>query len=214
MRTTGCWVLFFLIFLRAAEPVSAEIIGGSVLRSPPQFQSNSFLVGLVGSWQEAYPFQIIPGNAWLPESLEIPLYHYEGMAGDSAMFSIWSDDSGKPGSQIATFPASNITTEQRIYSLTPSFVACPLQGDTTYWIVGSNTGVGQVNWNMDNNTGDFNRAYCVDGGDWVGQSHLGNISAFAIEGSAVPEPSSIALLGIGAISLLAYAWQRRSVQSR
>ena len=155
MRTTvGCG-LFFLVFLLAAEPVSAEIIGGSVLRSPPQYQSNSFLVGLSGSKEEAYPFHVIPGNDWLLDDLEVPLYHFEGMAGDSAEFSICSDVSGQPGSQVATFVVSNITTEQRIYSITPSFVAGPLQGDTIYWLVGSNNAVGQVNWNMDTSTGAF-----------------------------------------------------------
>jgi hypothetical protein len=212
MRTTVCCGLFFLVFLLAAEPVSADIIGGSVLRSPPQFQPNSYLVGLVGSRQEAYPFHVIPGNDWLPDSLEVPLYHDAGFAGDSAEFSICSDVAGQPGSQLATFFISTITTEQRVYSITPSFVAGPLQGDTTYWLVGSNTAAGQVNWLMDASVGEFTRAYRVNGGDWVLQS-VGNISAFAVEGSAVPEPSSIALLGIGAIGLLAYAGQRRAKQS-
>jgi hypothetical protein len=213
VRTIVCCLFFSHILLVAAEPVSAVVIGGSVLRNPPQFQLNSFLVGLGGSWQEAYPFQVVPGDAWLPERLDVPLYHYEGMAGSSAMFSIWSDVSGHPGSPLATFSVSDITTEQRVYCLAPSYVACPLQGDTTYWLVGWNAGAGQVNWNMDESIGDFNRAYRVNGGDWVAQSHLCNMSAFAVEGSSVPEPSGIILLGMGAIGLLAYAWQRRFVQS-
>lgn len=210
MRTTARYVPLFVITLWAAQPVSADVIAGSTLRSPPQFQLNSFLVGLGGSWHEAYPFHVAPGNAWLPEHLEVPLYHYEGMPGDSARFSIWTDASGQPGSEIAAFPVSNITTEQTIYSLTPSHVACSLQGDATYWLVGVNAGAGQVNWNMDRCCGDFTRAYRVDGGNWVIQSGLANISAFAILGSPVPEPSGIALLGLGTISLLVYAWTKCS----
>jgi len=208
MRTTVCCLLFSFILLFAAKPVSAVTIGGSVLRSPPQYQPNSFF-GFTASFQEAFPFHVIPGDGWIPERLEVPLYHYESLPGNSAVFSICSDDSGRPGSQLATFPVSNITTNERIYSVAPSFVAGPLQGDTTYWLVGS-TSAGQVNWNLEWDTfHDAERAYRVDGGDWVVQSGLANTSAFAIEGSAVPEPSSIVLLGIAAISLLAYARRRR-----
>lgn len=213
MRTTAYYVLLSLFILPAASSASSTtcvISDGSHLQNPPQFWNNSFLVGLSGSWQEAHPFHVIPGNEWLPERLEIPLYHYQGMAGNSATFSIWTDVAGKPGSPLATFPVSNITTEQRVLSIAPSFVASPLQGDANYWLVGVNTGGGQVNWNMEASTGDYTRAYRVNGGDWVVQSHLANQSAFAVMGSPVPEPSSFILFSIGGLISLAYAWQCRS----
>ena len=215
MRTTVCCLAFSLAVLLAAEQVSAVTIGGSVLRSPPQYQLNSFLVGLGGTRQEAYPFQVISGGDWTIDALDVPLYHYDGMAGSSEAFSICADDSGHPGDVVATFSTSSITTTQRVYSLTPTSVTGTLEGGATYWIVGSNVGGGQVNWNMDESVGNFTRAYRVDSGDWTIQSGLSNISAFAIEGSAVgvsaPEPSSMVLLGIGAVGLLAYAWRRRAV---
>jgi hypothetical protein len=211
MRTTVCCVLFFLIASCAAQPVSADVIAGSVLRSPLQFQSNSFF-GISTRCEEAFPFRVIAGNRWLPDRLEVPLYHYEDMPGSSALFAICTDISGRPGSPIATFPVSSITTIARIYSATPSYVACPLQGDATYWLVGT-TAAGQVNWNLESDCfEDATRAYRDHGGDWVVQSDLGNVSAFAIYGSAVPEPSGIVLLGIGVISVLANAWRRRFVQ--
>lgn len=214
MRATSYRIPFCLVFLLTANPISAEVIGGSILRSPPQFMPNSFYVGLRGYRQEAYPFQVIPGNGWFPERLEVPLYHYDGMEGGSAVFSIWSDISGLPDSQLATFPVSNITTEASIYSVTPSFMAGPLLGSTTYWLVGSNAGPGQVNWNMDQSIGNFVRAYRLDGGDWVLQSNLSRISAFVLLGSAVPEPSSIGLLGMAVVSLLTYSRQRRNVRKK
>lgn len=209
MRTTVCCVLFFLIALCAAQPVSAEVIAGSVLRSPPQFQSNSFY-GISTTFQEAFPFHVIAGSDWLPKRLEVPLYHYEDMPGNSALFAIYTDSSGQPGSPIATFPVSDITAIASIYSATPSYVACPLQSDATYWLVGT-TAVGQVNWNLEWDCFEnATRAYRDHGGDWVVQSDRDNVSAFAIYGSAVPEPSGIVLLGIGAIGASAYAWRKNS----
>jgi hypothetical protein len=212
MRTTVCCLLSTLILLCAAKADSAVTIGGSVLRNPPQYQSNSFFA-FTPTFDEAFPFRTIPGDGWTIEGLSVPLYHYQGMAGDRAAFSIVSDNSGAPGSTVATFSVSNITTEAHVYLVAPSFVAGPLQGDTTYWLVGSNPTWGQVNWNLEWDTfHDAQRAYRVSGGDWVVQSGLGNVSSFAIEGSAVPEPSSIVLLGLGGIGLLAYAWKKRAIR--
>ena len=211
MKTTFFRLFFSLAVLLVAETVSADVIAGSVLRCPPQFQLSSVLVGLGGTWHEAYPFQVIPGGGWTIDHLDVPLYHYENMAGDKAAFSICADVSGFPGAEIAAFSISNITTEQRVYSLAPSYVASPLQSNTNYWLVGWNAGVGQVNWNMDEQCGNYTRAYRTNGGGWVLQSGLGNMSAFAIEGSAVPEPFGMVLAGVGAIGLLAYAWKNRKM---
>jgi hypothetical protein len=208
MRFTYCFCMV-AIFLFSAELASADVIAGSVLRSPPQFQQSSFLVGLGGTWHEAYPFQVIPGDGWTIDRLLVPLYHYENMAGNKAKFSICSDVSGHPGAEIAAFSISNITIEQRVYSLAPTYSTGLLEGDATYWIVGWNAGGGQVNWNMDAQCGSYTRAYCTGGGDWVRQSGLCNMSSFAIEGTAVPEPSGMILAGAGVAGLLAYGWKKR-----
>jgi len=38
---------------------------------------------------------------------------------------------------------------------------------------------------------------------------VGDSPTLEVDGVAVPEPSSLTLLGIGAISLLGYGWRRR-----
>jgi hypothetical protein len=206
MRTTiGCIVLFFALFGGAAS-LSAEVIGGSVLRSPPQFQSNSYY-GMNKDRRFAFPFQVVAGGPWMPENLEVPLSYYPGEPGSVAVFNIYTDDSGQPGSSLATFPVLGITAEEAVYSVAPSYVAGPLQGGATYWLVGS-TPAGWVDWNLEWDVFNDLRAYSVDGGAWDVQS-AGNISAFAILGSPVPEPASAVLLGIGAVSLLAYAGRRQ-----
>ena len=208
MRTPVCCLAFLLAILGAAAPLSADIIGGSVLRSPPQFMQNSYY-GISASLADAFPFRAVAGTAWLPETLQVPLYDPLNGQNDNALFSIYSDASGQPGSPLVTFAVPHVGNMPAVYSVSPSMVTSPLQGGATYWFVGTMTS-GMAAWNLDEFVGGgFTRAYSVSGGGWVVQS-VGNISAYAILGSPVPEPSSIVLLGIGGVSLLAYTWRRHA----
>jgi hypothetical protein len=55
--------------------------------------------------------------------------------------------------------------------------------------------------------GDFNYDGTVNGADL--NAVLSGYNQHLSVGAAVPEPSTFVLLGIGVISLLAYAWRRR-----
>ncbi|HIJ67538.1 MAG TPA: PEP-CTERM sorting domain-containing protein [Planctomycetes bacterium] len=115
------------------------------------------------------------------------------MTGATAYFSINADNAGEPGDVQALVELTGITTSQQVLRVdfTDELI---LGGDTSYWLVGG-TNQGQVNWNF----GDMafgTAAYRVDEGEWTILSGA-NVSAFAILGNPVPEPSTILLLGLG-----------------
>jgi hypothetical protein len=194
------WIAM-LVLVAQATPGSAVVIAGSTLASPPPFWTDSFW-GLTPTIEQAFPFEVIPGGPYLAEALEVAVYHYEGLAGDTAEFSIHFDEAGLPGTEIATFELSGISTTQQVLTATPLEVPV-LDSGTAYWLVGS-TSYGQVNWNLgDSVLGPS--AYRVAGDDWIVIPDT-NVSAFAILGSPVPEPSSAVLLGG---SLVFLTWRSR-----
>ena len=106
-----------IVMVLAASPTLATqvVIGGSSLESPPPFWDNSFW-GMIASIQRAFPFTVIPGGPYYAEELQVVAYHYEGMAGSLANFSINLDDNGQPGQAVGTFETAGITTTSQVVS--------------------------------------------------------------------------------------------------
>jgi hypothetical protein len=143
------------------------------------------------------------------QSVALPL-GYVGNAGTTNAFTIalMSDAGGHPGSILESFAVSDVPLypDSAIETLV-STAHTPLFAGTTYWIaaipVAANTAGG---WFI-NSTGAIGVSDTGnDGLTW--SAHSDPSAAFQVLGvQAVPEPSSLALLGVGGALLT--GWQRR-----
>ena len=127
------------------------------------------------------------------------------------MAQIFGDNSGAPGSALATFTLSGAVGAKGIYSFTGSFAA---QKNTSYWVVLSNPNSASLEsfeWysndafsqpNEQNASGITYLATTEsnNGASWT--NALPTLS-MQVRGTAVPEQSALALLGLGTVGLVA-----------
>jgi hypothetical protein len=123
----------------------------------------------------------------------------------AAQIGVLADEYG--ASLFLPFIASPGPTNAGLYTyLVPSVT---LAANTDYWLMFNNKGIGPFQWSYASTTA----AATVDG--WsitgntgpVGTTPVG-IPMFAINATAVPEPSSVALLVIGTLVVLSWTRQR------
>lgn len=188
-----CAIAFVVVI---TPSLYAEIIGGSSDTSPPPFWEDSFW-WVSPTFERAFPFTTPSDGPFTVEELEVAVHHPTHIADATAYFTINNDINGEPGDMLASVELSGITTSQQV--LSTYFTEEPtLNSDTAYWLVAV-ASLGYVHWNL----GDMafgTAAYRENQGEWIVLSDT-NVSAFTIHGSPIPEPSTLLLLGLGAVVL-------------
>jgi hypothetical protein len=200
-------VLKSLVLLSSGEAFAAPVVlAGSELTSPPPFWAASFW-GATPSLEMAFPFEVINGGPYVVDSLQVAVHRYDPPTGAStAEFALYTDNAGVPGAPFATFALNSIPTTPQVVTLIPQGINdVVLNSATPYWIV-AKTSQGQLNWNLGDDAFGM-VAYRSGGGDWT-VLPFNNVSAFALLGSPVPEPSTFILAGIAGVALFVVGRRR------
>ncbi len=144
----------------------------------------------------------VPGSDYLFDSADLALLMYPEIPGyfTSNTLDVWlmSDSGGLPGTIMASFSVSIPFNSSGIYTV--SSASHPLlTSGATYWVAVSPDGSARAAW-LANNQGLMGLAVGHFGPPFgLNDSQL--TPAFRVEGTPVPEPGILILLGISMISV-------------
>lgn len=132
---------------------------------------------------------------------------------DPVIVALREDNAGLPGTLIESFSIDGSAlpafSDAGVAPITLTSVLNPiLLGSTNYWVAMTTTANNILAaWNFGSPVVNTNRVRSLDGGvTWSEVDGSSNAAAFQIEGTAVPEPGTWVLLGMG---LLAVRLRRR-----
>jgi len=210
------FVLLFVLLL----PTASE---GAVL------VSNSVGTGEHGAYRLKFMSQTFTTDSqtWSNLDITLALANYNAASSGSFSLGIYEDSAGSIGSLVGGFTSSNsafFTTPTGLVgdnlsdfqNISFQNNAVTLSANTTYWVALNNDLRQNFGWAVyDGSSTSGSGSY---GLAWLGNSSSsafdngGNLFAMSVAGTAVPEPSTYALFGIGALALIMAARRRRRVQ--
>jgi hypothetical protein len=144
-------------------------------------------------------------NSYLLDLVSIDVTRVLGDPADLTV-SLYGDVGGTPGTSLLTFSnADSIAKGARFFTTTPF----TLESDTTYWIVAEPSFLEQNDFQWwDSVTGGIDSSSALDTGTGLWDSWISETSAYApsvaVYGAPVPEPSTLALAGLGVVTLLVF----------
>ncbi len=151
-------------------------------------------------YQLAPAFPFTPASTVYFTELDIAL-KYGGVGANSMTVDLMSDNSG-PGSVLESWSISGLPFETTCCSLTAlsGNGTIPLESGSTYWVgvlPGADDSFGS--W-AGNTTGVSATEFENEGTGWS-QHGFNSVGAFEVQGSPVPEPGTLSLLGTGLLGL-------------
>jgi len=139
---------------------------------------------------------------------------FNSVSGIDFQLGLYSNDGNTPGSQLALFAGpGSPEVALNIYAAPSNITLDPL---TQYWLVASTATMDDMffvtmtddlsyvttdGWSMNSALGNF-------GGGWMPQDSTVIQFSVNVTGQTVPEPSSVALAGLGGLAILFYRRQK------
>lgn len=192
---------FSLVVMGLALATRADIIfnnfgpGDSFSDSGRLLQGEA--VGTIGNVDQAVSFKV-GANSYRLTNISIGIFvDTPPNVGTGPIDILLAQDSGNgPGATLRTFPLNATLTGKQILSVADN-ATLQLDANTTYWVIADARGSFDGSWNS-NTVGDLGlTAGRSDNGPWNLRPDDDRM-ALRVEGRVVPEPSSLALLGMGA----------------